>query len=65
MTDWLSETIIFVSSGLLVYWLSRTLVLFRGSEVEIDNTLESDRWRLRRLITGLSSLFVPPNAFVG
>jgi hypothetical protein len=57
--------IIFVCSGLLVYWVARTLLLLRGSEEQIDDALECDLWWSRRLSLGLRSGFVPPQQFVG
>ena len=44
--------IIFVCSGLLVYWFSRMLLLLNGSKEEIDETLESDLWWGRRVVIG-------------
>ena len=53
----MSNCIIFVSSGLLVYWSSRTLLLLNGSEAETDEILESDLWWGRRLLLGLRTMF--------
>jgi hypothetical protein len=58
--------IIFVCSGLLVYWVSRTMLLLHGSDEAIDDTLEEcDLWKGRRLMLGLQTMFVPPQQFVG
>src|ERR1035438_626744 len=40
----MSGVIIFVSSGLFVYWLSRTFTLLHGSDTEIDEMLAPDLW---------------------
>ena len=40
----MAALIIFVCSGLLVYWSSRMLLLLNGAKGEIDETLESDLW---------------------
>ena len=61
----MSSFIIFVCTGLLVYWVTRTALLLRGSEEEINGTLESDLWWGRRVLLGLRSLFVPPTQFAG
>ena len=39
--------------------------LVYGSDDEINETLESDLWRGRRLLLGLRSMFVPPNQLAG
>jgi hypothetical protein len=56
----MAALIIFVSTRLLVYWFSRTLMLLKGSEEEIDEVLESDLWRGHRVLLGLRMMFVPP-----
>ena len=61
----MSSFIIFVCTGLLVYWVTRTALLLRGSEEEINGTLKSDLWWGRRVLLGLRSLFVPPTQFAG
>ena len=45
--------LIFVCSGLLVYWVSRTFLLLNGSKEEIDDTLESDLLWSRRMLSAL------------
>ena len=56
----MSAIIIFVCSGLLVYWVARTVLLLHGPEEAIDETLECDLWWGRRLLLGLRTMFVPP-----
>ena len=57
--------VIFVCSGLLVYWVARTLQLLQGVEGPIDEVLESDVWLGRRLLLSLRAMFVPPQQFIG
>jgi hypothetical protein len=57
--------IIFVSTGLLVYWVARTVLLFHGTDEAIDDALASDLWWGRRLMLGLRTMFVPQQQFVG
>jgi hypothetical protein len=56
----MSAVVIFVSSGLLIYWFSRTLLLLKGSEEEIHQVLEADVWWGRTLLIGLRTMFRPP-----
>jgi hypothetical protein len=49
----------FVSTGMLVYWVRRTQMLLHGSEDEITETLENDLWWTRRLLLGLRAMFFP------
>jgi hypothetical protein len=60
-----SLVIIFVCSGLLVYWVARTVLLLHGSDEAIDEMLECDLWWGRRLLLGLRSIVEPPQQFVG
>jgi len=60
-----SAVIIFVSTGALVYWLSRTMMLLRCSEDEITEALTGDLWRARRFLLALRSIFMPPNQSSG
>jgi len=60
-----SEFIIFVCSGLLVYWFSRTLLLLRRSEAETDEILESDLWWGRRLLLGIRTMFESSTQLAG
>ena len=60
VTSIFAATFAFICTGLLVYWISRTLLLLKGCEEEIDDTLESDLWRGRRLLLWLRTMFVPP-----
>jgi hypothetical protein len=57
--------VIFVCSGLLVYWMTRVFLLLRASDQTIDRTLEDDSWRWRRIMAELRTLFLPPQNFVG
>jgi len=49
----LSLLIIFVCSGLLVYWMARVYLLVHGSDAAIEATLESDWWWYRKLLSRL------------
>jgi hypothetical protein len=42
MMDQMSPIVMFISTGLLVYWISRMGILRHGSEDEINETLEGD-----------------------
>jgi hypothetical protein len=57
--------IIFVCSGLLVYWFARTLLLLKESPEEIDEVLESDLWWGRRCLLALRMSFGPPTHLAG
>jgi hypothetical protein len=61
----MSELVIFVCTGLLVYWSFRTLLLLKGSQEEIDETLEGDLWWGRRLLLGLRAMFGGPTQLAG
>ena len=61
----MSSVIIFVSSGLFVYWLSRTFTLLHGSDIEIDEMLAHDLWLSRKILLLVRSAFPPPTQFVG
>jgi hypothetical protein len=61
----MSVLVIFVCTGLLVYWFARTVLLMYGSEEAITEALECDLWWGRRLLLGLLTSFVPPQNFVG
>jgi len=50
----MSELIIFVCMGLVVYWFSRALLLLNGTEEEINETFESDLSCGRRFLHALS-----------
>jgi hypothetical protein len=52
--------ILFVSTGLLVYWVARTVLLLHGPKKAIDETLDCDLWWGRRLLLGLRNMFLPP-----
>jgi hypothetical protein len=54
-----SGFIIFFSAGLMVYWCSRTLVLLRESEEELNEVLEDDLWWGRKVLYMLRMLFFP------
>jgi hypothetical protein len=62
----MSSLIIFVSSGLFVYWCSRTFTLLHDSDTEIDDTLAHDLWLCRKvLLLVRSAFFPPPTQFIG
>ena len=61
----MSSTIIFISTGLLVYWASRLRILLHCSEAEIHETLESDLLSCRTFLLRLRSVFMPPIQWVG
>jgi hypothetical protein len=51
--------IVFISVGLLVYWISRTWLLLNSSEVEIEEQLEMDLWWFQRFLDFLQSMLTP------
>ena len=57
--------IILVSPGLLVYWVARTVLLFHGTDEAIDEALACDLWWGYRVLSGLRTMFVPPQQLVG
>ena len=59
------QIIIFVSSGLFVYWITRTMQLLQDTDEAIDEMLEYDLWRGRRFLMSLRAMFVPPQQFIG
>jgi len=61
----MSSVIIFVSSGLFVYWLSRTFTLLHGSDTEIDEMLVRDLWLCRIVLFSVRSSFPPPTQLIG
>jgi len=56
----MSGVIIFLSSGLFVYWLSRTFTLLYGSDTEIDEMLAHDLWLCHKIVLLVRSAFPPP-----
>lgn len=56
----MSPTIIFISTGLLVYWMSRLRVLRHGSEDEINQALDRDLLSCRRILLRFRSMFMLP-----
>ena len=56
----MSMCVIFVCSGLLIYWMFRVRMLLRGSQDEIETILTNDLWTARRLILSLRALFQEP-----
>jgi hypothetical protein len=60
----MSALIMFVCTGLLVYWVARTVLLLFGRQEEIEEILEFDLWYGRRLLVGLRSACLPPQQFV-
>ena len=61
----MSGVIIFVSSGLFVYWLSRTFTLLYGSDNEVEEMLAHDLWLCRKIVLLVRSAFPPPTEFIG
>jgi hypothetical protein len=59
------HVMIFVCSGLLVYWVTRTMQLLQGPEEAIDEALDYDLWRGRRFLMSLRAMLVPPQQFIG
>ena len=57
--------IVFISTGLLVYWFERTMLLLNGSNEEIDETLETDLWWGRKLLLHLRMMFGSPMTLAG
>lgn len=51
--------ILFVSTGLLIYWISRVKVLRQATAGEIRETLENDWLRGRRFVLWLRSVCLP------
>ena len=56
--------IIFVCTGLLVYWSTRTVLFLHGPDEAVDETLAYDLWWGRKVLLGLRMIFVPPQQFV-
>jgi hypothetical protein len=54
--------IVFISTGLLVYWFERTMLLLNGSNEEIDQTLKTDLWWGRKLLLQLRTIFGSPTS---
>jgi hypothetical protein len=52
--------ILFVCTGLLVYWAARTALLLYGPPERSERTLESDLWNCRQILAGLRTLLLPP-----
>jgi hypothetical protein len=48
--------IIFVSTGLFLYWCLRVLMMLRGDQPEISTTLENDVRRGRKVLAMLVPL---------
>jgi hypothetical protein len=61
----MSEFVIFSCSGLLVYWAFRALLLLKGSEEEIHETLEADVWWVRSLLLAIRTTFGGPTQLAG
>jgi hypothetical protein len=56
----MAAIIIVISTGLMVYWISRMGILWHGSEDEIQSILEGDLLRGRRILSGLWPVFIAP-----
>ena len=61
----MSGVIIFASSGLFVYWFSRTIIVLHGSDTKIDEILAHDLWLCRKIVLLVRSIFQPPTQFIG
>jgi hypothetical protein len=57
-------SIIFFAGGLLVYWVSRVVVLLVASEAEVNDLLNNDLSVGRQIWLYLRSLFIPPQTFI-
>ena len=55
-----SNFIIFVASGLLVYWAFRVRTILHGDSDAIEETLDLNVWRGRRLLLAIRSMFDTP-----
>ena len=51
--------------GLLVYWVSRMMMLLYGSPEQTNEILDCDLWWGRRLLSALRAMFVPPTQLAG
>ena len=54
-----AECIIFAATGLFVYWTFRAILLLRGTEAEINQTLDRDLEWAHTFLENLRMLFVP------
>lgn len=54
-----TESILFFSMGLFVYWVARALLIIAASEQEINDVLDSDLLRGRRIWPALRMVFNP------
>ena len=59
-----TESIIFFSIGLFVYWVKRALLIIAESQEEIDHVLDSDLWWGRRCWLALRILLNPSSQFL-
>jgi len=51
----MSYVVIFIATGMLAYWASRTVLLIEGHPLDVEETLTRDcRW-FRRLLFGLDT----------
>ena len=53
------ESIVFAAMGLFIYWFSRTILLLRGTQTEINQTLERDLEWAQSVLQSLRMLFGP------
>ena len=60
-----SLLIIFIYSGLLVYWVARTVLLFHSSDEVIEETLECDLWWGRAVLLFVRSGVEPSQQLIG
>jgi hypothetical protein len=57
-------SIVFFAGGLLVYWVSRVIVLLNASKAEANALLDDDLRVGRQIWSHLRSLFAPPQTFL-
>jgi len=59
-----TESILFFSMGLFVYWVARALLIVAASEQEINDVLDSDLWWGRRCWLALRMLINPSSQLI-
>jgi hypothetical protein len=53
------ESIVFAAMGLFIYWTSRAILLLRGTEAEVNQTLERDLEWAHSVLRTLRMVFAP------
>jgi hypothetical protein len=61
----MNALVVFISTGLLIYWLSRSMLMLQATEDQVEEVLERDFWWGYRLWLALRSMFSIPNQFAG